>query len=86
MTAPLACDLGVFTLEQRERLRALVQQVFDACRDADELPDGYRLRFPSGGASLALSVTEWIALERLCCPCITFAIEFEEEQGRSRCA
>lgn len=86
MTSPLACDLGVFTPQQRARLRGLAQQVFDACRDAEELPDGYRLRFPTqaseaGGAALALSIAEWITLERLCCPCITFAIEFEEERG-----
>ena len=86
MTAPLACDLGVFTPEQQARLRDLVQQVFAACRDAEEQPDGYRLRFPTeadraGGAALALSITEWTTLERLCCPCITFAIEFESEQG-----
>ncbi len=89
MTSPLACDLGVFTPEQRMRLRDLVQQVFEACRDAEELPDGYRLRFSARAdeaparesASLALSITEWITLERLCCPCITFAIEFAEERG-----
>lgn len=90
MPPTLACDLTVFTPEQRERLRGLVRQVFDACRQADELPDGFRLRFPAGSATapgapgdaaLALAVTEWITLERLCCPCITFAVEFEAARG-----
>lgn len=90
MTSGFACDLTVFTPAQRDRLRALVQQVFDACRDAEELRDGYRLQFPrrpeEGGngeadAALARAITEWIVLERLCCPSINFAIEFAEERG-----
>lgn len=91
MTSAFACDLTVFTPAQRERLRALVQRVFEACRDAEELPDGFRLRFPAeandgaartaGNGSLVLSIAEWITLERLCCPSITFAIEFEEKRG-----
>lgn len=86
MAAPFACDLMVFTPEQRERLRGLVRQVFDACHWAEELDDGYRLRFTATGADdaappLVVSIAEWITLERLCCPCITFAIEFEDQHG-----
>jgi len=89
VTSTFACDLTVFTSAQRERLRTLIPEVFAACRDADELPDGFRLRFPpeslgaatQTAAALPLVLTEWITLERLCCPCIAFAIEFEEERG-----
>jgi hypothetical protein len=88
MSAPLACDLTVLTTEQRGRLRILVRRVFDACAGAAELPNGFRLLFsgranqsePAAG-SLAVAIAEWITFERRCCPCITFAIEFEEEQG-----
>jgi hypothetical protein len=58
---------------------------------AEELPDGFRLRFPArAGATapqaaddgpLVLSIAEWIILERRCCPSITFAIEFEAGRG-----
>lgn len=88
MIPTFVCDLTVFTPAQRERLRALVHEVFTACRAVEELPDGYRLRFPEPGeaaaqtgASLPLVLTEWITFERLCCPCIAFAIEFGEERG-----
>jgi hypothetical protein len=89
VSSAFACNLAVFTPAQRERLRTLVHEVFTACRDAEELPDGYRLRFPAEplgaaaqtAATLPVVLTEWITLERLCCPSITFAIEFEEEQG-----
>ena len=86
MTTPLACDLTVFTQAQRERLRGLVRRVFDACLAAEELPDGYRLRFPADpdqadAAPFSITIAEWITLERLCCPCIRFAIEFEDERG-----
>jgi hypothetical protein len=30
---------------------------------------------------LAVSIAEWITRERLCCPCITFAIEFQDQRG-----
>ena len=84
-----ACDLSVFTPDQRARLRHLVERVFEACGEAEEVPDGFQLRFPpesatapSGGhAALALMITEWITLERLCCPCIAFAVEFEPDRG-----
>ena len=91
MTAAFAGDLTVFTPAQRERLRTLVPQVFDACREAEELADGYRLRFPvppgegaaraAAAGAFALTIAEWITLERLCCPCITFAMELESERG-----
>jgi|AmaraimetFIIA100_FD_contig_41_25181524_length_1034_multi_4_in_0_out_0_1 hypothetical protein len=88
MAAPLACDLTVFSPGQRERLRGLVQRVFDACLATEELADGYRLRFAAVGADdamepvpLAVSIAEWITLERLCCSCITFTIEFEDQRG-----
>lgn len=90
MASEFACDLTVFTPAQRERLRGLVRQVFDACRDVEELPDGFRLRFPArpeaqtGAAddgALPLTIAEWITLERRCCPCIAFAIEFAPDRG-----
>ncbi len=90
MTTPLACDLTVFTAEERARLRALARRVFDAASAAEDLPDGYRLRFTGGraggaddpgadGIPLAPAIAEWITLERRCCRCIAFAIEFEAE-------
>jgi len=88
MAAPFACDLSVFTPEQRERLRGLVRRVFDACHTAEELADGYRLHFAAAGADdalapvpIAVAIADWITLERLCCPCITFAVEFKDQRG-----
>jgi hypothetical protein len=86
MTAPFACDLTVFSPEERESLRGLARSVFDACDHVRELPDGYKLQFPADGggargASLATAVARWVALERRCCPCISFTIEFPEDCG-----
>ena len=88
MSAPFACDLTVFSPEQRERLHGLVQRVFDACLATEELPNGYRLGFAATGADdamkpvpLAVSIAEWITLERLCCPSITFAMAFQDQRG-----
>ncbi|HLW48710.1 MAG TPA: hypothetical protein VKW09_13205 [bacterium] len=83
MTSPLACDLTVFRADERQELRSLARRVFDACDGVDELADGYRLRFTDGGedgpSELVTAVVEWIALERRCCPCIAFVIEFPED-------
>ena len=86
MAAPFACDLTVFTATERGALRTLVQQVFDACDGVDELADGYRLRFPgdannAAGAEFPATIVEWVTLERRCCPCIAFTIEFPEDRG-----
>ena len=35
---------------------------------------------PAAG-SLPLTITEWIGLEQLCCPCIDFTLEFAAERG-----
>jgi hypothetical protein len=77
---PPACDLNVFDDTQRGRHRALTQQVFAACRSAHELPDGFTFRFAEEWGALpnagGVTIAEWISLERLCCPFLSFAVEF----------
>jgi hypothetical protein len=43
-------------------------------RDRTELPEGYEYLLDSTNITLA-DISEWIAMERLCCPFLTFQLE-----------
>src|SRR2546428_10159505 len=46
---PIACDLTVFSLGEREHYSALSQELFAACGKMRELPDGFAFLFPGKG-------------------------------------
>ena len=43
-----------------------------------DLPDGYRFEFP-GSAFVFSAISEWVLLERLCCPFLTFSLEIDQD-------
>jgi hypothetical protein len=53
------------------------------CLRVDELEDGYEFRFP-GSAQWAIRLTEFIILERGCCPFFAFELVFEPGEGPIR--
>lgn len=63
----LACNLNAIPDAERARYRALVDAIQSATVRRDGLGNGYRIELDALGVSLA-DVTEWICLERLCCP------------------
>ena len=79
-TPALVCRLDVFDAAQRQRYEAIRQQMAATMQQREELPDGYRWSFPTDSA-LLLTLAEFITLERLCCPFITFGLELEAGQG-----
>jgi hypothetical protein len=75
---PIAC-----LLTEREfavRSEAIKQSLFAAVEQLDELPDGYAYRFP-GDDSWEMTLLEFIAAERRCCPFFTFEIVFTPHGG-----
>ena len=78
--SPIACNLGAFDAGQRERHGALWDELRATVQEVGELPDGYTLRYASDPTT-CLKVAEFITLERLCCPFVTFTLELEREQG-----
>ena len=71
--APIACDLTAISLADRPRYNQLMQRLRAAIRRRDERADGYV--FELDGAVLCLAeVTEWVSMERLCCPFLFFQI------------
>jgi hypothetical protein len=76
----VACDLTVFTPEERDQHIALAQQMFATVREVVELPDGYACRLPEESAVL-FTLAEFIRDERRCCPFFTFKIVVEADGG-----
>ncbi len=50
-------------------------------RDRRELPDGYAYTLDSSKITVP-EVSEWIAMERLCCPFLIFQLEAAGEVSR----
>jgi hypothetical protein len=70
---PIACDLTVFTPEERRAHEARSERLFAHQRTASEaLTDGYRFAF---AASALAEVSAFIAGERRCCPFFSFTLE-----------
>lgn len=80
---PIACDLGVFSPAQRERHAALIARLSSEVVATEELPDGFAFEFSSDPGLLA-EVSEWISLERACCPFLKFDVALAPERGRLR--
>lgn len=78
--AVIACDLTVFTPEEREQHIATANALFGAVRDVRDVPTGYAFRLPEDSAVLPLLAT-FIGGERRCCPFTTFAVEVEPYGG-----
>jgi hypothetical protein len=76
----IACDLNVFTPEQRDYHIALAGEVFAAVTQVGELPDGYTFQLP-GDSAMVFKLAEFIRDERLCCPFWTFGVTVEPPGG-----
>ena len=75
MASPvLACNILAISAVQRPRYDDLVSRLRAAMSDRRELPDGYSYSLDSAKISLQ-EVSEWIAMERLCCPFLTFQLD-----------
>ena len=70
----LACNIQAIGAVQRPRYHDLVSRLRAAIRDRRELPDGYEYSLDSAKIKLP-EVSEWIAMEQLCCPFLIFQVE-----------
>lgn len=76
---PLACDLSVFSVEQRQRHDRLAARLFADLSDVRELPEGYAVPVPLHNW---LDAAAFVTLERLCCPFLTFTLRLEPGEPR----
>jgi hypothetical protein len=78
--SPLACDMSAIEPGRREQHIATGREVFGAATEILGLPDGYAFRLPCE-TDMLVKTTEFVDLERLCCPFLGFLIEVEPEGG-----
>jgi len=70
----LACNIKAIGAVERPRYDDLVSRLRAAMRDRRELADGYSYSLDSAKITPP-EVSEWIAMERLCCPFLIFQLE-----------
>jgi hypothetical protein len=78
---PVACDLGVFTVEQMDAHMAETVALLRQIRETRRLDDGWELHFdPTAMAD----VSRWFLDERRCCPFLSLHVDLP--QGADRIA
>ena len=71
---PIACSLT--DNELKERRKSVLNKIAASLIDSEELPDGFRYRFPLDESVLESLITV-INLERKCCPFLNFRLSLE---------
>ena len=78
MSVPLACDLSVFTPQERQAHEALSEWVFSHPISRQALDDGYGFEFTSDEETAAKLAT-FIVGEHRCCPFFDLALRLKPE-------
>jgi hypothetical protein len=71
---PIACDMTALDGAQRERQKLLMERFRATVEEAQALPEGYAFRLRADAETI-LAAAEFITIERLCCPFLTFELE-----------
>lgn len=76
----IACNLKAMNAAERPRYKMLVGQLRAAVRGRSSLPNGYV--YTLDGDTLGLKeIGEWISMERMCCPFLTFQFSVSSDQA-----
>ena len=78
MTIPLACDMTAIPSAEREHHRRATRRVVTSATVIQETQDGFAFQLSSDDYQAA---AEFVALERLCCPFLQFALEVTPGMG-----
>jgi hypothetical protein len=73
MSLPIACNFRAFNEEQQTKYRELLSKLRKSKIKTDDLPDGFAFHFPDKN-EMIMDITEFILLEKICCPFVTFSI------------
>ncbi len=74
--APIACDMGVFSPEDKKRYAALAKKLAKAVVARRELDDGFALQVGLGKITMG-ELGDWMSLESKCCRFLEIALEPE---------
>jgi hypothetical protein len=78
--SPFACDVNAIEPDDRPKHIAAIETLFRMVQDMEELSNGYRFRLP-GESHVWMLASDFVALERLCCPFFDFNLGVEREHG-----
>ena len=78
--SPIACDMTAIPPGQRQAHLDTSKELFSRIEEFRELENGYEFRF-AGGRDLIVKLGQFISLEKLCCPFLSFVVEVEQESG-----
>lgn len=76
---PLACNMDVFTPEQREDHIQTTTTLMKAIESIREIQNGYEFVFPTE-SQVITGIAEFIANERLCCPFLEFGLKIKPNE------
>jgi hypothetical protein len=78
---PITCVPNAVAPDQQEYwVKEIVQKLYKAVQEIQELPNGWAWRLPSTPEILLL-VAEDLNMERLCCPFVKYELEIEPNRG-----
>lgn len=72
----LACDLNALNSAERARRSVVARELSRMSAGIEDLPDGYGFRYMADSSTL-MKIAEFVSMERLCCPFLSFTIEVE---------
>jgi hypothetical protein len=79
MASALTCYINGIPPQERKRYGQLVEALRHAIQEKRELPDGFAFRMDTKHMSTD-QLTEWIELERQCCPFFEFEIQTQQDE------
>lgn len=74
-----ACNLKAISETERPRYHDLTKRLRSAARGRSELANGYAFELDGKAISLP-EAAEWIGMERLCCPFLSFQLSASGDQ------
>ena len=77
---PVSSDLSVLSETQRRRHSELTSFMLNEHSNVEELEDGYRIEFPNSAHAFSM-ISEWVVLERLCCPFLSISLETGQDSN-----
>jgi hypothetical protein len=79
---PIACNMNVFTPEERENHIRASTQLFQTVQDIQEVENGYKFFFPnSSNLENVTQFAEFIYNERRCCPFLEFTLNISPKDS-----
>lgn len=77
-TAPLVCNMDVFTPAERESHIQNTLQLYQTVQDIRAAENGYEFLFPY--TTQLSKLAEFISKEKMCCPFLEFTLKIEPNE------